>query len=310
MRVLMTGATGLIGRAVLQQLCARGDQVVALVRNPEAARQQLPASVQLHHWDHTREVPPAAMQGVQAVLHLAGEPILPKLIGGRWTAARKAGIRDSRILGTQRLAAALTSSAATVFVHGSAVGIYGDRGSETLTAESEPGTGFLADLVGDWEDQAMSVRQARPGIRVAIIRTGIVLSGLGGILGLTLPLFRRGLGSRLGDGSGQMSWIHLDDLVSLFVFALDNPAAIGVLEGVAPEPVSNAEWTQELCRALGTRQGPPVPSLLIRALYGELSTVLLASTRVLPRRTLELGFVFTWPKFSTAIVDVVKRLRL
>ena len=270
MRVLLTGGTGLIGREIGKRLVQRGDDLVCLVRDVAAARRRLPFPAVCHGWDHARAVPAAALQGVQAVVHLAGEPVAE----GRWSDARKALIRDSRVLGTRRLVQAVLDHgpAVEVFVHGSASGYYGDRGDERLEAGSSAGSDFLAGVVRDWEAELQPLARARPGLRLPVVRTGIVLAREGGALREMLPLFRLSTAGRLGDGRQWMSWIHLDDIAQLFVHALDR-AGSGNLEGTAPRPVTNGQFTSAVCAALGVRENLPAPSLAIQAMFGEKGVV-------------------------------------
>jgi uncharacterized protein len=265
-RILITGATGLIGRELGKALLARGDSLVCLVRDLGAARRQLPFPAACYAWDHTTEVPADAMRDVDAVVHLAGEPVAD----ARWTVAKKALIRDSRVQGTQRLVQAVLTHGArvTAFVQGSASGFYGDRGDDLLTAASARGPGFLADVVRDWEAELRPLAECRPAVRVPVVRTGIVLARQGGALAEMLPMFRLSVAGRLGRGRQWMSWIHLDDIVRLFMHALDS-AGSGVLEGVAPTPVTNRQFTTALCRSLGAIENLPIPPSVIRTLYGE-----------------------------------------
>ena len=306
MRILLTGATGLIGRQLGRHLAARGDTLVCLVRDPASARRRLPFPAECHRWDHTQPVPAAALQGVEGVVHLAGEPVAER----RWTPALKALIRDSRVLGTRHLVQAVAEHGAMVrvFVHGSASGIHGDRGDEVLSADSARGEGFLADVVQAWEDELEPLRAQRPDCRVPVVRTGIVLARDGGALAEMLPLFRLSAAGRLGRGTQWMSWIHLEDIVALFLHALDG-APSGVLEGVAPQPVTNARFTTLLCRALDVAENVAAPQVALQALYGERMTVVLASTRLEPRRTLASGFGFRFARPEDALQDLLQPLR-
>ena len=306
MRILLTGATGLIGRELGKALVARGDDVVCLVRDLAAARRRLPFPATCHIWNHTQPVPAAALAGVDAVLHLAGEPVADK----RWTEAHKALIRDSRVLGTRALVQAVLAQGADVrvFVHGSASGIHGERGDELLDAHSSAGTGFLADVVRAWEAE-LAPLAARPALRVPVVRTGIVLARQGGALAQMLPLFRLSAAGRLGDGAQWMSWIHLRDIVGLFLHALDAPAATGVLEGVAPQPVTNAQFTRAFTRSLGAIQNLPVPRAAIGALFGERADIVLGSTRLVPTATLAAGYRFRFETVEHALEDLLAPLR-
>jgi uncharacterized protein (TIGR01777 family) len=306
MRVLLTGATGLIGRAVGKRLAARGDTLVCLVRDVAAARCRLPFPAALHGWDHTREVPAEALRGVDAVLNLAGEPVAE----GRWSAAKKALILDSRVQGTRRLVEAVLAQGARVkvFVQGSASGYHGDRGDERLTADSAKGEGFLADVVEQWEAELQPLLEHRPEVRAPVVRTGIVLARDGGALAEMLPLFRLSAAGRLGSGRQWMSWIHLDDIVGLFIHALD-AADTGLLEGVAPRPVTNAEFTTAFARALGVIENLPAPPPAIRLMFGEKAAIVLGSMRLEPAATMASGFRFRFERVQDALADLLAPLR-
>lgn len=306
MRVLMTGATGLIGKELGKLLAARGDTLVCLVRNAPSVRYRLPFPATCFEWDHLHEVPVEALTGVDAIVNLAGEPVAEK----RWSNAQKDLIRDTRVLGTRRLVQSALSLGPHVkaFVHGSAIGFYGDRGDAPLHANSAKGTGFLSDVVGAWEAELGPLTHQRPDVRVSIVRTGIVLARQGGALAKMLPLFRESAAGRLGCGKQWMSWIHIDDIVALFLHALDSQAK-NVLEGVSPHPVTNREFTKSLCRSLGVRENAPAPSLAIRALYGEMGGIVLESAKIEPRRTLASGFRFRFESLDHAFADLLTPLQ-
>jgi uncharacterized protein (TIGR01777 family) len=306
MRILMTGATGLIGRELGKALVARGDTLVCLVRDTSAARRRLPFPAECHAWDHTRPVPVEALHEVEAVVNLAGEPVADT----RWTAAKKLLIRDSRVRGTRHLVRAVLQHAPRVaaFVQGSASGYCGDRGDERLSASSTKGPGFLADVVQAWEGELQPLLEQRPQVRVPVVRTGIVLARQGGALAEMLPMFRlRALG-RLGTGRQWMSWIHLDDVVGLFLHAL-HAAPSGILEGVAPQPATNQQFTTALCRSLGVIENLPVPSLAVQALFGERAAIVLGSTRLEPLATQASGYRFRFETVGQALDDLLAPLR-
>ena len=306
MRVLMTGATGLIGKELGKALAGRGDTLVCLVRNAQAARHRLPFPATCHEWDHRRAVPAAALVGVDAIVNLAGEPVAER----RWSNEQKRLIRDTRVHGTRQLVQAVLNHGAhaATFVQGSAIGFYGDRADEPLTALSAKGTGFLADVVADWEAELRPLTQRRPDARVAIVRTGIVLARHGGALAKMLPMFRESAAGRLGSGRQWMSWIHIDDIVGVFLHALDSRAT-GVLEGVAPHAVTNREFTKALCRSLQVLENAPVPPLAIRALYGEMGGIVLESANVEPRQTLDSGYRYRFESIDSAFADLLTPLR-
>jgi uncharacterized protein len=306
MRILMTGATGLIGRELGKALVARGDTLVCLVRDVRAARRRLPFPAVCHVWDHTRAVPAEALRGVDAVVNLAGEPVADT----RWTEAKKALIRDSRVNGTRQLVRAVLEHGAGVaaFVQGSASGYYGDRGDERLAADSTQGTGFLADVVQAWETELRALAEHRPQVRVPVVRTGIVLARQGGALAEMLPMFQLAAAGRLGTGRQWISWIHLDDIVGLFLHALDASPS-GILEGVAPEPATNRQFTTALCRSLGVIANIPAPSLVIQALFGERAAIVLGSTRLEPVATRAAGFRFRFDTVGQALDDLLAPMR-
>jgi uncharacterized protein (TIGR01777 family) len=306
MRVLMTGATGLIGKELGKRLATRGDTLVCLVRNAQSARIQLPFPATCFEWNHGRAVPEGALAGVDAIVNLSGEPVA----GKRWTDAQRALIRDSRVLGTRRLVEAALAHGPHIkaFVQGSAIGFYGDRADETLSADSAKGTGFLPDLVEAWEAELRPLSDRRPDLRLVRVRTGIVLARQGGALAKMLPLFRACAAGRLGSGKQWMSWIHIDDIVGIFLHALDSQAA-GILEGVAPQPVTNREFTTSLCRTLRVLENAPVPGLAIRTLYGGMGGVVLESAKIQPLRTLASGYRYRFESIDQAFADLLAPLQ-
>jgi uncharacterized protein (TIGR01777 family) len=294
MRIAMTGSTGLVGTAAEAVLSGAGHEVVRLVRRAPAPGEKAV------RWDPVRrEVDAAALEGHDAVLHLAGENIG----SGRWTAARKAGIRDSRVSGTRLLCDALAGLARPpkAIVCASAVGYYGDRGEETLTEESPPGAGFLAGVCREWE--AASAPAARKGIRVVALRIGMVLSPKGGALPRMLPLFRAGLGGVIGSGRQYVSWVALDDLPHVVLHALERDDLSGPVNAVAPLPVTNREFTEALGKALSRPTPLPVPAFALRLAVGRemADALLLASTRAVPRRLEESGYRFRFPELGGAL---------
>jgi uncharacterized protein (TIGR01777 family) len=307
MRVTVTGATGLIGRALVAALRDRGDAVVALSRDPARARAVLGAAVEVHRWaDPELEAPPApALEGSDAVVHLLGEPIAQ-----RWTAAVKRRIRDSRVLATRRLVGALETVSLErrpgVLVSQSAVGYYGPRGDEELDESAPAGVDFLADVTAEWEAAALEPQVAR---RVVVTRTGVVLSARGGALAQMLPPFRLGLGGPVGGGRQYVSWIHLEDVVGALVHLLDDERAAGPVNLTAPAPVTNAELARALGRELRRPAVVPVPALALRLLYGEMAMVVLTGQRALPRRLLELGYRFRYPELAGALRSVLGHAR-
>ncbi|MEW6271878.1 MAG: TIGR01777 family oxidoreductase [Thermodesulfobacteriota bacterium] len=301
MKIVVTGATGFIGRALVQRLLSSGHEVTAWSRDAARARESLPALCEVAEVDPRRAVDPERLRGVDAVVHLAGESVA----GGRWSEERKREIHESRVASSRAIVDAIATLPAEerprALVAASAVGYYGDRGDAIVDETSGPGDGFLADLCVAWEGE---VRRAEAlGVRVAVVRIGVVLGRDGGALQAMLAPFRLGVGGRVGSGAQWMSWIHLDDLVSLFHFALENDQVAGVLNGVAPNPVTNAEFTRELGRVLGRPTLLPVPAAALRLMFGEMASILLEGQRVLPRRAQELGFTFLWPTVGPALAE-------
>jgi len=296
--IAITGASGLIGRRLLKTLAAEGHALHALSRR---AGTNLPPGVRISVWDPLEGEPPAeALREADAVIHLAGENVAQ-----RWTAEAKRRIRDSRVAGTRNLVHALAKLERKpgVLACASAVGYYGSRGDEMLTEASAPGAGFLPDVCVAWEREAQAAEAL--GIRVVRVRTGVALDARGGAMKKLLPAFRMGAGGRLGNGRQWMPWIHLDDLAALFAFVLENPIA-GPVNAVAPQPVTNAEFTRELARTLHRPALFPVPGLALRLLLGEMSEVLLASQRVAPQAAPAAGFRFKFPELGGALGDLLK----
>ncbi len=296
MRVAISAASGLIGSALAADLGADGVEVVRLVRRAARAADEI-------GWDPlaTGGLDPAALAEVGAVVHLSGAPIA----AGRWTAARKAELRSSRIVSTATLAAAIAAADRPpgVLLCASASGYYGDTGERAVDESAAGGTGFLAELVRDWEAAAAPARAA--GTRVATFRSGVVLAANGGMLSRLLLPFRLGLGAKVGSGKQYFSWISLTDEVRAIRFLLDSAGASGPFNLTAPEPVTNAEFTRALAKALGRPVVLGLPSAALRAALGEVASELLASARVVPARLQESGFRFVHPDITTALAALL-----
>ena len=294
MRVAISGSTGLVGSAVVPALAESGCDVARLLRRAPAPGEKA------IRWDPVkREVDAAALEGFDAIIHLAGENVG----AGRWTAARKAAIRDSRVEGTRLLCDTLAGLVRPpkTLVCASATGIYGDRGEDRLTEESPAATGFLPEVCREWE--AASGQAARKGIRVVALRIGMVLSPKGGALSRMLPLFRAGLGGVIGSGRQYVSWVALDDLPPIILHALQRADLSGPVNAVAPHPVTNREMTEALGRSLSRPTPLPVPAFALRLAVGRemADALLLASARVVPRRLQETGYRFLFPELPAAL---------
>lgn len=293
MIIALTGATGFIGKPLCALLRDRGHTLRLLGRHA--------APPEGFAWDATADPPPAAaFEGADAVIHLIGEPIAQ-----RWTRAAWHRIEASRVDSTRRLVKVLAAMEPrpAVLLCASATGIYGDRGNEVLTETSAPGSDAVARLCQEWERAAWQAEQL--GMRVVSLRTGLVLGRDGGVLARMLPAFRLGLGGPLGNGRQWMSWIHLRDLVGLIVFALERPDINGPLNGVAPEPVTNLEFSRLLGAQLRRPAVLPVPGFALRLLFGEMASILTASQRVTPSAALDHGFHFEHPALPAALADVL-----
>jgi len=303
MHVLISGASGLIGSSLAPRLLAAGHRVSRLVRTAgggAASGGAASGGIAGIPWDpDAGGLDPALCSGVDAIVHLSGASIA----GGRWTKERRERIRNSRIRTTRLLAdtTARISPVPRVLIQASAVGYYGDRGENVLTEGSGPGSGFLADLCRDWEAASMPAQDA--GVRVARLRIAPAISARGGMLAAILPLFRFGLGGRLGSGRQWMPWISLEDLGSILVRSLTDDTMRGSINATAPEPVTNAAFTRALGRALRRPTVLPVPALALRlALGGPMANeLLLASQRVVPEALLRAGFRFAHPRLEDAL---------
>jgi hypothetical protein len=282
MRVAVTGASGLIGTKLAAALRARGDEVVAV-----SLRSGAPG--------------PSLLSGCDGVVHLAGEPVAQ-----RWTDDAREKIRSSREEGTRALVEAISGAEPRpgVLVSASAVGYYGDRGEERLDESAGAGDDFLAQVCVAWEREAKAA--ASHGARVVTVRTGVVLDKSGGALAKMLPAFRLGIGGPVAGGRQYLPWIHIDDLVGIYLAALDGAGWSGPVNASAPEPVTNAVFSKALGRALHRPAFAPVPALAIRALYGDMAQIVTDSQRAVPRRPLELGYDYAHPDLDEALTDALR----
>lgn len=299
MKALVTGATGFVGPRLLRLL----DSPVVVSRSPERARRAVGnLAGPIFRWDPMREPLPAeALEGVDVVYHLAGESVAE----GRWTAAQKARIRDSRVIGTRNLVQGLkqVERKPGVLVSASAVGYYGNRGDEELTESAPPADDFLAEVCVAWEQEALAAEQL--GVRTVTARTGIVLGAGGGALAKMLTPFKLGAGGPLGNGKQWMPWVHVADLARLYVHAADTSSISGPMNAVAPHPVRNSEFTKALGRQLHRPAFMPAPYIGLRLLFGEFAQVLFASQRVIPKVALDTGFVFQYPDIASALREIL-----
>ncbi len=298
MNVFVTGATGLIGRALTGALLARGDRVTAHVRSARGAA-RLPAGVRAVEGD--LEGPgrwEEELAGCDACVHLAGEPV-----EGRWTPEKKRRIRDSRVRSTERVAAVVQAGGPGVLVSGSAVGFYGDRGDEVLDESSAPGDGFLAEVCRAWEEAAAP---AAARARLVLLRTGIVLARDGGALPRMVQPFRLLAGGPLGRGDFWQPWIHLADEVGIVLLALSDGRARGPLDATAPAPALNRDLARAIGRALHRPALLRTPAPALRLALGEMADVVLASQRVMPRRAQALGYRFRFPTLEAALEDLLR----
>ncbi|HED64251.1 MAG TPA: TIGR01777 family protein [Planctomycetes bacterium] len=300
MDILVTGASGLVGSSLVRALEAEGHRVTALRRVSGGASEIVPPGTAW--WDPEGGTIDLGNTPIDAVVHLAGENIA----SGRWTRAKKRRIRDSRVEGTQLLARALAkrSSPPRVLVSASAVGFSGDLGEKAATETTEPGDGFLAEVCAEWEEATGAASDA--GIRVVLLRIGVVFSAEGGALAKMLLAFRLGLGGRVGSGRQYVSWIHLRDLIAIIQFALEQDEIEGPLIAAAPGAVTNAELTRELGRVLHRPTLLPLPAFAARIALGEMADeLLLASVRATPEKLLAHGFSFAFPSLAPALADLL-----
>lgn len=297
MKVLITGASGLVGKELQRSLAAKGwDMLLATRKAPEAENEV--------QWDiETGFAEPERLEGIDAVVHLAGESVS----GLRWNDEKKKAIRDSRVLGTRSVVNAISKleKKPKVMVSASAVGFYGERGDEDLTESSTAGDNFLADVATAWEAEARRAEDA--GIRTVLLRTGVVLSKEGGVLGTLLLPFKLGVGGVVGSGKQWISWISMDDHIAVINFVIENENIRGAINSVAPHPVTNEEFTKTLGEVLYRPTILPLPEFAVSMVFGEMGdALLLASTKVLPRRLGESAFEFKYPTLQEAIGHAVK----
>jgi hypothetical protein len=297
-KITITGASGLIGRRLMKTLAADGHSLHVLSRHSGT---NLPGGVRISVWDALKGDPPAdALRDADAVIHLAGEPVAQ-----RWNSEVKERIRATRVAGAEKLVQAIgnLSERPKALICASAIGYYGSRGDEVLTESSAPGDDYLARVCVEWEKAAQGAEPL--GVRVVRVRTGVVLDPRGGALARMLPPFKLGAGGKLASGRQWMSWIHAEDLAGIYRLALTGSLS-GAVNGVAPNPVINADFTRALASALRRPAVFPVPAMALKLMFGEMAEVLLASQRVQPKAAEAGGFQFKFPLLPAALADVVK----
>lgn len=300
MRILVTGATGFVGRPLVSALLQRDYEVVVVSRDPREASSAVPLVYRHVGWNPSTEpLPDAALDGVDAVIHLAGETVV-----GRWTDEKKARIRDSRVLGTRNIVKAMRDrdDRPRHLLSASAIGYYGERGDEELTEDAGPGNDFLSTVGVEWESEVAAA--AELGLATASLRIGIVLHPEDGALKQMLLPFRLGVGGPLGPGDQWWSWIHREDLVRMFLTALDQEWT-GAFNATAPMPVRQSEFAKTLGAVLGRPAVLPAPEFALRALFGEFAVELLSSKRVVPAAAVERGFEFRFAHIERALLDLI-----
>jgi uncharacterized protein len=300
-RVAVTGATGLIGTRLVRALQARGDEVTVLSRDPLRAREAL-GDVDAHAWTPLDgPAPAAALGGRDGVVHLAGEPVAQ-----RWTDAARRRIHDTRERGTRNLVEGLGAAnpRPRVLVSASGVDYYGPGGDQPLTEESPPGDDFLAQVCVAWEREAQAATEL--GLRVVNVRTAVVLDASGGALGKMLPFFRLGIGGPVAGGRQYMPWIHADDIVGIYLAALDDESWSGPVNAGVADPPTNREFSRALGRALHRPAFAPIPALAVRLLYGDMAAIVTDGQRIVPTRVLEHGYAFRHTDLDEALRDALR----
>ena len=293
MKILISGATGFIGRQLVPALKIRGHTILIHTRNIPSARKVFGEDGE--YMDANSDIP-----SIDGVIHLAGESVAQ-----RWTKAARKRILDSRVEGARNLINRTKALPIQFFISASAIGYYGSRGNETLTESSSSGSGFLAEVCRKWESELLERSDFK--VRKAVLRTAPVLGRQGGVLAKMLLPFRLGLGGKIGDGMQWMSWIHIEDIVAMYVRLAEDPALDGIFIGAAAEPVTNAHFTKALGRELKRPTFLSIPTFALKVLFGEMSTMLTGSQRVLPRRFLDLEFTYRFRTIESALHDLLAR---
>ncbi len=305
MRILVSGATGLIGRRFIERARSEGHTLLALSRSAERGRERLGAATEVHEWPDPQSAapPPAALRAADAVVHLLGESVAQ-----RWSSQVKQAIRDSRVRSTEQLVAGLRElpddARPRVLVCGSATGYYGPRDDTPLDESAPPGTDFLADVVREWEARAATAEAL--GVRVAMARTGVVLAAGEGALAKMLPPFKAGVGGPVAGGHQYVPWIHVEDVAGALLKLVTDDRARGPANLTAPAPVTNAELSRALGHVLHRPAVLPVPAFAVKLLYGEMSTIVTGGARVVPRALEGLSYRFAHPVLEPALRDVLR----
>jgi uncharacterized protein len=297
MKVLITGATGFIGKRLVEVLSKKENIEISILTRGSTKNL---GKINYYHWNPETNIPTAALEGVDTLINLMGENLSAK----RWTDHQKKILEESRVKNTGLLLKALKkhNDGCKVIISASAIGIYPKNTDRELTEETELDTDFLGDLCKNWEDQINLFKDCQ---RKVIIRFGVVLGKDGGALSKMLPIFKLGLGGKIGSGSQYMSWIHLDDLVNIITEALLNERYHGVLNGVAPKPVTNQEFTKQLAKTLNRPAIFPVPAFILKILMGEMSSIVLDSAKVVPKNLNKIGFNFKYPTIDLALSEIL-----
>lgn len=301
MKVLVTGATGFVGKKVVEKLLAKNHQVIVLTRNPQKAQNLWGDKVTAFAWNTTKEqVPAAALEGVDGVINLVGENISE----ARWCEKQKQKIYDSRILSTKNLMESLIKMPKKpVVISTSAIGVYGPRDNELISESTVVGAGFLANVCEDWERIALDYKKDLP--RLAIIRVGVVLGKNGGLIKKLMPIFSKGIGGPIGNGKQWMSWIHIEDLANLYVFALETSSVEGIINGVSPYPITNKNFTKAFGKAVKRPAFFKVPPVALKILMGQMSCIALDSQKIVSERLKMLGFNFEYARADKALENLV-----
>ena len=304
MRILLTGATGLIGSALAPKLLASGHELTVLTRSKKKFGQRFPFPCRTFVWNAPYNEPPLeAFEGVTAIVHLAGQPVANK----RWNDALKKSVYDSRVVGTKNLLAAAEKSAAKIklLIGASAIGYYGNLGDTRATESRGGGDDFLARTCRDWE--AAYLDHAIDSLRTCVLRIGVVLSSEGGMLRSLHPIFRRGFGGKLGSGNQWMSWIHIEDMIATIMHCLERNDLSGVFNATSPEPVTNKNFTKQLSKTLHRSARFPVPKFAVKFVFGELAEMVFASQRIVPQHLVESGFKFRFSSLAEALDNIFAR---